>query len=556
MRHNFRIFYNHFYRSILFIFILSYLFCYRLIAQTHIQDTVFISPHSSINKNNIAIQDAGGFEAPKSGTLLAWPRRVALLNYTGGMPDWSNIQIYVNGLVKCQINTSKIPWDNIDYEPIDCFNSCTLESATLIFSDFMLSKNNDYSSPPDWAYPIKVNAGDILNVVFNGIYRAVPYPERYPGEYLNNNGGDVFMAGGAPDYDCWIQVWWSDGPANNANLLLKYEDIEPKIVILQPVAGAEDGHITHEPLMPTVTCQAQLQNYNGGQVTYNWIYSTGDTLLRKTLIGTLLTPLYTGIEITGETISTGSTISQWTVPFNGKFTGGKTILIVNATTSENITFSDTVYINSIIGDNPSASEVKGGLSLEQQVLVYMESRPKWKQFNDNTRDSYNVHGNPIYGPPNGFGLMQIDTPPPTESELWNWKENLNAGIKLFSEKAAMAAGYANRVRLGRTWTKDTKLRWHPYDPVPFRWYGEVSKTGKYIRQIPYYNARELKQGEELMKDSFQRYNGGVYWKWVPDIPGNSMCNGRWEKGTSSSYGNDAWKIYKEVTNGQPPASWN
>ena len=231
-------------------------------------------------------------------------------------------------------------------------------------------------------------------------------------------------------------------------------------------------------------------------------------------------PRYSGLGFFGNTSTSGSNISQWTVPFKQLFTGGKTVLIVNAITSDGKIYADTVYANSIIGDNPSPAEVRNGLSLDEQVIVYMESKPKWKQFNITTIDTYNVKGNPVYGPPHGFGLMQIDNPPASEEQLWNWKDNLNEGRSIFAQKKAGAAGYASRVKSGKTWYQDNSKRWHGSDPVPFSWYGEVSPTGKYILQVAYPNARDLNQGEELLKEAFQRYNGGAYWRWIPHLVGN------------------------------------
>ena len=40
-------------------------------------------------------------------------------------------------------------------------------------------------------------------------------------------------------------------------------------------------------------------------------------------------------------------------------------------------------------------------------------------------------GWPRYGYPNGYGLMQIDNPPATEKQIWNWQSNLDAGSDLY-----------------------------------------------------------------------------------------------------------------------------
>ncbi len=321
-----------------------------------------------------------------------------------------------------------------------------------------------------------------------------------------------------------------------------------QLVIISPKQGGNNETITSEPKMPVVNCQAQLRNYNGGKVTFNWKYITADTLLQKTVGGTQLPPRYSGIGFFGSTTGTGSNISQWQVPFNSLFTGGKTVLIVNASTSEGKTFSDTVYTNSIIGLNPTLSEVKNGLSIQEQVIVYMESKPKWKQFNESTRDNYNKYGNPIYGPPHGFGLMQLDKIPPngrrtTEDELWNWRANRATGVNILQQKYDLATKYGRDIRNGTVYGNQ---------PAPYSWY---SYKG---RKIKYSNATDLTTDEQLWKEAFHGYRGGVYWRWKPRNPGDPTSPGKWlaEPTQGHNRGNEAWSIYQNILNGNPPPAWN
>ena len=131
---------------------------------------------------------------------------------------------------------------------------------------------------------------------------------------------------------------------------------EPKLVILQPTTNSQNEHITHQPEMPAVTCKAQLQNYSGGQVTFDWEYKVDYQL--QTWSGS-----YTFKQTA---IVAGSSVTKWTVPFNNIFRGGKVALTVKATTSEGKIYSDTLKPNSIIGDNPSPSEARSGVELSCQ----------------------------------------------------------------------------------------------------------------------------------------------------------------------------------------------
>lgn len=69
---------------------------------------------------------------------------------------------------------------------------------------------------------------------------------------------------------------------------------------------------------------------------------------------------------------------------------------------------------------------------------------------------------------NGYGLSQMTNPAPTYEQIWNWKENVKVGVKLFQEKQLEAKGYFST---------------HPYT------------------------------NDQLMRETFTRWNGGGYYKW-------------------------------------------
>ncbi len=86
----------------------------------------------------------------------------------------------------------------------------------------------------------------------------------------------------------------------------------PKLVILQPTANSDPGPITHEPMMPTVTCRAQLQNYNGGTVNFQWnlrVQWEGDD-------GRQFDDSFPG-----NNTATNSNVSSWTVNWNSRSIG-------------------------------------------------------------------------------------------------------------------------------------------------------------------------------------------------------------------------------------------
>src|SRR5262249_16005699 len=50
---------------------------------------------------------------------------------------------------------------------------------------------------------------------------------------------------------------------------------------------------------------------------------------------------------------------------------------------------------------------------------------------------------PLFGPGGKVGIMQIAKP--TDDQIWNWKENVTAGIRKFEESVAAAEDYPNEV---------------------------------------------------------------------------------------------------------------
>lgn len=153
--------------------------------------------------------------------------------------------------------------------------------------------------------------------------------------------------------------------------------------------------------------------------------------------------------------------------------------------------------------NPSKQNIKQTLNnIELQVISYKESR--FRQFNND--------GMPLFGPPNGFGIMQIDTPVPTSNQIWNWKDNIDAGMALYNIKITDAKSYPARTR----------------------------------KKFP--DAKNFTQ-EELKLETYQRYNGGNYWKWDDTLK-------IWIKDNSNGYADDCYRIEKLVNTGNPPNEWN
>lgn len=157
----------------------------------------------------------------------------------------------------------------------------------------------------------------------------------------------------------------------------------------------------------------------------------------------------------------------------------------------------------ILGDNPSKVAIKTALpDLPLQVIAYMESR--FRQF-DNT-------SMPLFGPPNGFGVMQLDTPRPTAQQVWSWKDNISGGMALYSIKKSQVSQHFQNI----------------YSAHP-----EAPKL----------------TAEQFNLALYQFYNGGFYWDW-------DAASKSWKKVGVTSYGDAAMTVETAVRQGHPPGDWS
>jgi len=90
-----------------------------------------------------------------------------------------------------------------------------------------------------------------------------------------------------------------------------------------------------------------------------------------------------------------------------------------------------------------------------RIIAYQES--KYKHFYPS---KYGVPKDAIYplenDPPGdgGFGLMQLTNPAPQYKEIWNWQENIHAGIRLIKEKIVIAKSLLKEISGGQPLSTD------------------------------------------------------------------------------------------------------
>ena len=185
---------------------------------------------------------------------------------------------------------------------------------------------------------------------------------------------------------------------------------------------------------------------------------------------------------------------------NDVFTGGYVWIKVSAINeSGHIVAWDTLSANMILGNNQNNEDIVA--DCDTKILKAILKKESGKiQFTDGNKVVFpygQADGFPVYGYPNGYGLMQIDnSPESTELDLWNWKINLNDG----------------KVKIINSLIKETDI---------------------FLQYKFDHNS------ETFLKNLFERYNAGpinTYSKWDGE---NLIDNPDWQ-----DYGNSVYTIYQ------------
>ncbi|RFA35668.1 hypothetical protein CAL65_12085, partial [Alkalilimnicola ehrlichii] len=86
----------------------------------------------------------------------------------------------------------------------------------------------------------------------------------------------------------------------------------------------------------------------------------------------------------------------------------------------------------------SESQLPGSrkISNNKEIYHFMRQRSRYRRYNG----VYNlrIQNWPQFGPPGGWGVAQLDNPPPTQNQIWNWKENVTGAFQLLVKKLSEA----------------------------------------------------------------------------------------------------------------------
>lgn len=125
--------------------------------------------------------------------------------------------------------------------------------------------------------------------------------------------------------------------------------------------------------------------------------------------------------------------TAFTIPWNNTYIGGQSTLTYTYLTPTQQTFKFCIN-----GMNPAVSTVMSALGTSPWYIddiAYIESGHTYAQFRAN--------GNPVFGAPHGFGIMQLD-PPRSQGDLFEWTQNVTDGIAKVDNAASYGLGFWNR----------------------------------------------------------------------------------------------------------------
>jgi hypothetical protein len=240
-----------------------------------------------------------------------------------------------------------------------------------------------------------------------------------------------------------------------------------RLQIDQPSANTR-FNITSSPQMPQISAHAHILDISPDPTP------STDFIWTTQIRYTGPNGHSTSLDIPATTITGGG----YTANTGGVIRGGDLTFMASATVNGNVLTDQTTGVN-IRGINPSHQQVNGQLGgFPATSIACWESNHQLAQFDS--------QGLPLFGPPNGYGIMQVDNPPVSDEGIWNWQQNVAEGLAILASKRAVAIAYPSHVQ---------QMFPDATDFVALNLIDQATNQ-------PY-----------VVLETIQRYNGGHYWVW-------------------------------------------
>lgn len=138
-----------------------------------------------------------------------------------------------------------------------------------------------------------------------------------------------------------------------------------------------------------------------------------------------------------------STENTWVIDFpqlrGGALTVGVTVRVGAASPPLTATLSGLT----IVGTNPRPAQIKAFANsigaTNQRFRKIMRQESSLSQFTSAGWPKFSADGR------GGVGLCQVTIPTPTDDQIWNWKENVRQGWRIYQEKERIARRYSRQM---------------------------------------------------------------------------------------------------------------
>jgi hypothetical protein len=189
------------------------------------------------------------------------------------------------------------------------------------------------------------------------------------------------------------------------------------------------------------------------------------------------------------TDATGSHTWSWTIAWGSYKQSGSATSAGNTWDGKAAiaNYGGTLTVRATSGKETATITVnlKGTNPVSSSVTAYLATKADSDGFDkiiqhETQCTHFSANGDPKKSFDNGYGMCQLTNPAPSFVQVWNWKRNVDAGLKLFAGKRTSAIGYLSQS--GRAYSS-TQLK---YEAV-CRWNGGSyhdwdAKNGKWIRK--------------------------------------------------------------------------
>jgi len=232
---------------------------------------------------------------------------------------------------------------------------------------------------------------------------------------------------------------------------------------------ATDGNplfsITADPKMPAINAKASVVGITTGAdptATTEFVWTATVTYDSKSTLSGVSSGACTfkGAPKKGDTrkidaIKKEGKVTGGAIVVNfDKIRGGDLLISLTATVGGQVIKGETKGWR-IQGTNPALADVNKELPDDaMRRLTCLESQKK--QFVASSGE-----GNAMYPQFSGdgclgVGICQLTNPQPTDDQIWDWKENVKAGVVLYNEKRNVAKGYPAKVAASANFLKLVK----------------------------------------------------------------------------------------------------